>query len=171
MALSVQTKRELLPFDMQSQAGFLFPTVIKPSSFEGAGLGRYVKAAIKKGWDVRADPIVSVDYFIENGGVNPNYTLAINLADKGDIDVLEKFWMTNDDETSEVKDLPVPVLMSWYIANVAAERTDTDVETGLGYILGHSFITNHCSDNNLQTYVDNGMLYHKAVRDPARNSF
>lgn len=112
---------------------------------------------------MRGDPIVSVDYFINKlGGVNPDYTVAIHLANEDDINALEKAWKSSD--MKKVREL-----MSWYMANVAVERTDMDLKTGLGYILSHSFIINHAEKStgsrNVQTYVENGMLYHKAVRD------
>merc|ERR1719362_2112676 len=71
----------------------------------------------------------------------------------------------NEEKKEGLEIVDVPEKMSWYMANVAPARIDTDIKTGVAYILGHSFITNHNSHSNMQTYVEKGMLYHKAIRD------
>jgi len=145
---------------MLSKAGFLPPTVIGESSIPNAGLGRFVAAPVKKGWVIRADPIVSVSSFVVGGGVNKDMTVAIQLRSVADIEDLNAFWSLNatDSEAATMREK-----MSWYMASVPHYRTDTG--KGFSYILGHSFITNHNSIPNMETQVQDGMLYHKALQD------
>ena len=162
----------LLPFEMKSKAGFILPTEIKQSTKKGAGLGRFIQVPVKKGWVIRADPIVSVDYFLNKlGGVNLDYSVCVHLANKDDITTLEEVWTGTKALSSEVSKEDdsrlVREQMSWYMASIASHRTDTG--TPLPCILSHSFVSNYGGNepgaNNYATFVVNGMLFHQAVRD------
>merc|ERR1719230_2251561 len=121
----------LLPFEMKSKAGFLLPTEIKQSTKKGAGLGRFIQVPVKKGWVIRADPIVSVDYFLNKlGGVNPDYSVCIHLANKDDIIALEEVWTGTKAVSSEISkeddSHSVRERMSWFMASIASGRVDTE---------------------------------------------
>lgn len=151
---------------MHSNAGFAVPTEIKASSIPHAGLGRFNMEQVKSGCVVRADPLVSTQYFISNGGVSADRTVAVEILSKEDIDALVEHFVASKTTPTE----KIRTMLSWFIAGVAAERTDRG--RPLVYLLAHSFHTNHGDVGcvNMETTVENGILYHKAVRDIARNS-
>jgi len=153
-------RRPTLPFDLHSKAGFLIPTELKLSPIPGAGLGRFTTVPVSKGWVVRADPIVSVSKFVQAGGVNPEMTVAVDVQSESDIDELALAWTQGASDTERAK---IKEYISWFLASVPEHRTD--LSTGFSYILGHSFHTNHGCPANIETVVDKGMLFHKAVCD------
>jgi hypothetical protein len=145
------------PFNRFSNAGFVIATEVRPSKGT-TGWGRFLKEPVKKGWVIRADPIVSASTFLAHGGVKEGSTVAIELGSADDIDNLVEAWTGDQLEITAIREK-----MSWYMAGVPSERTDR--EKGLMYILAHTFHTNHRIPPNIETVVKNGMLFHRALSD------
>lgn len=159
MLLSLRPQR--LPFDRHSAAGFCVPTEVKSSMIPEAGLGSFLQAPVRKGESVRAESIMSVASFEALGGVQQHSTAAVQLQSGADIDALIEFWMTGNKTDFDVAD--IEKWTSWFIRSVPKSRTDTN--RGFSYILSHSFHANHSRPANIETMVEKGMLFHKALRD------
>merc|ERR1712008_268675 len=153
-------QRLLQPWDMHSVAGFAIPVNMGPSSIPDVGVGRFTIMPVAKGAVVRVDPIKETADFISDGGVDEQGTVAIRIRGASAIDDLVKHF-SQIDPSSEAH---VQKMMSWFLAGVPVERTDGPPLT---YLLGHSFHINHGKNHNCHTVVEDGVLYHKAVRDIA----
>jgi len=165
-SVSGQTPVQSLPFFMASQrqpwvmhsdSGFGIPTEIKKSIIPEAGTGRFTMVPVKSGAVVRCDPLVSVNQYVAASSFLEN-TVAIEMKNADDIDQLVEHWRAGEADIFKVRQM-----MSWFMAGVAASRSDR--REGLVYVLAHSFHTNHGESANIQTVVDGGHLYHRATRD------
>jgi len=140
--------------------GFAIPVCVKPSSIPGAGMGRFTLVPVAHGDVVRRDPIKSVADFINDGGAYEIQIVAISVPDASAIDDL----VAHFSENNPITEAHHRKMMSRDIGGVGIERTDGQA---LNYVLAHSGTNNHSNNHNLRTFVENGVLVHKACRDIA----
>lgn len=145
-------------FWLKENADFQINTIIKQSTIDGAGKGRFTLEKINKGDLIKKTTIIHIKDYLNilksNENNDTNYFIILNNYD--DINMLfeyfKSFKLLNEEE--------IKIKMSWFIGHINNKL----------YIQSHSNYYNHSVNCNIEYRFDDKYLYQYANKDIDKDS-